>query len=142
MRLNNLEKQKLREELRLNIPKLEKSGWSEQHLDILKKHFGFYVALVNGNREPSKPEHIDFIKIAKNWQKETPKNIHELVYTNYIKFQTNLNINEARARKEAVPDLMLPPPGSRSWPMHKDDKYDFKNKVFEFEDWFDDWKYR
>jgi len=37
---------------------------------------------------------------------------------------------------------MLPPPGSRSWPMHKDDKYDFRNKAFEFEDWFDDWKYR
>ena len=49
---------------------------------------------------------------------------------------------EARARKEAVPDIMLPPPGSRSWPMHKDDKYDFRNKSFEFEDWFDDWKYR
>jgi len=64
MSLNDLEKQKLREELRLNIPKLEKSGWSEQHIDILKKHFGFYVALVNGNRDPSKPEHIDFIKIA------------------------------------------------------------------------------
>ena len=64
----------------------------EKEIELLKKHFGFYVGLVNGYIEPKDSVHQDFIKKIKNWKTSVPKNIHEEIYINYIKYNSNKNL--------------------------------------------------
>ena len=80
------EKQLLKKRLLKEIPELKKSGWKKFHIDLLKKHFTFYIGLANSTIIPKNNDHKQFVEAIKNWKTAKPKNVHEEIYLNYIKF--------------------------------------------------------
>ena len=92
MAFTKKQKLDLHNQLENSLLDLQNLGWPINKIELLKKHFGFYVGLVNGYIEPKDSVHQDFIKKIKNWKTSVPKNIHEEIYINYIKYNSNKNL--------------------------------------------------
>ena len=141
MAFTKKQKLDLHNQLENSLLDLQNLGWPINKIELLKKHFGFYVGLVNGYIEPKDSVHQDFIKKIKNWKTSVPKNIHEEIYINYIKYNSNKNLQISN-NKDLIPEWMLPPPGSRQYPTHFLEKLEEEFEEQTWDDWFADWKYR
>ena len=139
------QKEQLRQRLLNEIPELEKSGWSKFHINRLKKHFTFYVGLVNSEITPKNAKHKQFIETIKNWETTKPKNVHEEIYLNYIKFYMKKNLDNKDKKKIQDPVWKNVPqniPGAMQYSQEMIDKINTEYEGESWEDWFDDWKYR
>ena len=139
------QKEQLRKRLLNEIPQLEKSGWSKFHIDKLKKHFTFYVGLVNSEITPKNAKHKQFIETIKNWETTKPKNVHEEIYLNYMKFYMKKNLDNKDKKKIQDPVWKNVPqniPGAMQYSQEMIDKINTEYEGESWEDWFDDWKYR
>lgn len=139
MGLTDKQKVDLRNQLKISLNDLKKLGWSNNKIELLKKHFGFYVGLVNGYIEPKDQKHKNFIEKIKKWKTSIPENVHEEIYINYIKYNSNKNLKETN--KNTTPEWMLPPPGLRQYPAHFSEKLEQEFITESYIDWCDDWKY-
>ena len=109
---NKNEKEQLKERLLKEVPELEKSGWKKIHIDLLTKHFTFYYGLINSEILPQNDKHKQFIETIKNWKTAKPKNVHEEIYLNYMKFFMKKNLDNKNKDKiedpvwKNIPDVL------------------------------------
>ncbi|MDB9699019.1 hypothetical protein OAA44_02740 [Candidatus Pelagibacter sp.] len=137
------EKHQLEERLLKEIPELESLGWKKFHIDLLKKHFTFYIGLVNSKLVPQNENHKQFINTVKEWKTAKPKNVHEEIYLNYMKFYMKKNLDNKD--KETIEDPIwknVPQniAGAKQYSQEMIDK--LNTEYIDENDWFDDWKYR
>ena len=131
--------------LKKEIPELRALGWSDFHLDILKKHFGFYLGLMSGKIKPKENKYKQFIETIKNYKTSKPKNVHEEVYLNYLKFFMHKNSKNKNKPKQEDPifkNIPMDLPGSKQYPASMQEKLNIEYDYGTWNDWFDDWKYR
>ena len=142
---NKNEKEQLKERLLKEVPELEKSGWKKIHIDLLTKHFTFYYSLINSETPPQNDKHKQFIETVKNWKTAKPKNVHEEIYLNYMKFF--MKKNSDNKNKDTIEDPIwknIPQniPGAMQYSQEMIDKLNTEYEGESWEDWYDDWKYR
>ena len=142
---NKNEKEQLKERLLKEVPELEKSGWKKIHIDLLTKHFTFYYSLINSETPPKNDKHKQFIETVKNWKTAKPKNVHEEIYLNYMKFFMKKNSDNKNKDKIEDPIWKNIPqniPGAMQYSQEMIDKLNTEYEGESWEDWYDDWKYR
>ena len=139
------EKQLLKKRLLKEIPELKKSGWKKFHIDLLKKHFTFYVGLATSTIIPKKNDHKKFVEAVKNWETAKPRNVHEEIYLNYIKFYMKKNLENKNKKQIEDPiwkKIPKFPPGTKSYSRKMNEKLEAEYWGESWDSWFDDWKYR
>ena len=139
------QKQQLKKRLLKEIPELKKSGWKKFHIDLLKKHFTFYIGLANSTIIPKNNDHKQFVEAVKNWKTAKPKNVHEEIYLNYIKFynKKNLeNINKKEIKDPVWKQIEKFPPGTKPYSREMIEKINTEYWGESWDSWYDDWKYR
>tara|TARA_Y100000817_G_C16586188_1_gene424176 strand:+ start:102 stop:542 length:441 start_codon:yes stop_codon:yes gene_type:complete len=142
---NKNEKEQLKERLLKEVPELEKSGWKKIHIDLLTKHFTFYYSLIHSETPPQNDKHKQFIETVKNWKTAKPKNVHEEIYLNYMKFFMKKNSDNKNKDKIEDPIWKNIPqniPGAMQYSQEMIDKLNTEYEGESWEDWYDDWKYR
>jgi len=142
---NKNQKEQLKERLLKEVPELEKSGWKKIHIDLLTKHFTFYYSLINSETPPKNDKHKQFIETVKNWKTAKPKNVHEEIYLNYMKFFMKKNSDNKNKDKIEDPIWKNIPqniPGAMQYSQEMIDKLNTEYEGESWEDWYDDWKYR
>ena len=119
-------------------------GWSTEEVDLLKKHFGFYIGLVNGKIKPTKESHKEFINNIRNRKSTQPTDIHQKVYLKYLDFfnQQNLdNKNKNDKPDEIWKNIDMNPIGMREYPPSVVEKLNTEYEEIGYDDWYDDWKH-
>lgn len=119
-------------------------GWSTEEVDLLKKHFGFYIGLVNGKIKPTKESHKEFIKNIRNRKSTQPTDIHQKVYLKYLDFfnQQNLdNKNKNDKPDEIWKNIDKNPIGMREYPPSVVEKLNTEYEEISYDEWYDDWKH-
>ena len=142
---NKNQKEQLKKRLLKEVPELEKSGWKKIHIDLLRKHFTFYYSLINSETPPQNDKHKQFIETVKNWKTAKPKNVHEEIYLNYMKFFMKKNSDNKNKDKIEDPIWKNIPqniPGAMQYSQEMIDKLNTEYEGESWEDWYDDWKYR
>ena len=74
----------LKKRLENEIPLLKQDGWKQEEIDLLKKHFTFYLGLMNGDIKPKTEDHKRFIQNIRDRKNIELDNIHEKIYSRYI----------------------------------------------------------
>jgi hypothetical protein len=143
--IKETQKQHLKKKLLKEIPELMKSGWKKFHIDLLKKHFTFYIGLANSTISPKNNDHKQFKELVKNWRTAKPKNVHEEIYLNYIKFYNKKNLDNINKKKITDPvwkQIEEFPPGAKPYTREMIEKINTEYWGESWDSWFDDWKYR
>jgi len=146
--IQNVQKKHNNKKLIQDLVELRKAGWSNFHLDLLKKHFSFYRGLVTGEIQPKDNKHKHFIDTIKNWRNAKPSNVHEEIYINYIKFDNEEKIKNKKYIKKEIRDpvwgnIAEVPDGLKQYPSEILQKWkDAEPEQITVYDWYDDLKYR
>jgi len=143
--IKKTQKEQLKERLQKEIPELKKSGWKKFHIDLLKKHFTFYIGLVNSKIIPKNDEQKQFIETVKNWKTAKPKNVHEEIYLKYMKFYEKKNLENKNKKEIEDPvfkNIPKYPPGTMPYSREMREKLETEYEGESWDSWFDDWKYR
>ncbi len=139
-----MDKKLFKERLEKEIPELKKSGWNQNEIDILLKHFTYYLGLVNDEIKPTNEKQKKFLEKVKNYKSAIPENIHEQVYFKYMKFYFEKNSNKKvkKQEDEIWKNIPIDTPGSIQYSQEMIDKLNTQYEPVSIDDWYDDWKHR
>jgi uncharacterized protein YifE (UPF0438 family) len=140
--MTGIDKKALKKRLENEIPLLIKEGWEQEEIDLLKKHFTFYLGLMNGEIEPKTKDHEKFIQNIRNREKIKLDNIHEKIYSRYIDFYSKQNLKKkVETKDEICGNIETNPIGLREYPQSVLEKFDVEYEDIGYDEWYDDWKH-
>ena len=140
--MSDIDKKALKKRLENEIPLLIKDGWEQEEIDLLKKHFTFYLGLMNGEIEPKTKDHEKFIQNIRNRKNIELDNIHEKIYSRYIDFYSKQNLKKKVETKDEIwGNIETNPIGMREYPQSVLEKFDVEYEEIGYDEWYDDWKH-
>ena len=140
--MSDIDKKALKKRLENEIPLLKKDGWEQEEIDLLKKHFTFYLGLMNGEIEPKTKDHEKFIQNIRNRKNIKLDNIHEKTYSRYIDFYSKQNLKKKVETKDEIwGNIETNPIGMREYPQSVLEKFDVEYEDIGYDEWYDDWKH-
>lgn len=140
--MSDIDKKALKKRLENEIPLLIKDGWEQEEIDLLKKHFTFYLGLMNGEIEPKTKDHEKFIQNIRNRKNIELDNIHEKIYSRYIDFYSKQNLKKKVETKDEIwGNIETNPIGMREYPQSVLEKFDVEYEDIGYDEWYDDWKH-
>ena len=140
--MSDIDKKVLKKRLENEIPLLKKDGWEQEEIDLLKKHFTFYLGLMNGEIEPKTKDHEKFIQNIRNRKNIELDNIHEKIYSRYIDFYSKQNLKKkVKTKDEIWGNIETNPIGMREYPQSVLEKFDVEYEDIGYDEWYDDWKH-
>ena len=140
--MSDIDKKVLKKRLENEIPLLKKDGWEQEEIDLLKKHFTFYLGLMNGEIEPKTKDHEKFIQNIRNRKNIELDNIHEKIYSRYIDFYSKQNLKKKVETKDEIwGNIETNPIGMREYPQSVLEKFDVEYEDIGYDEWYDDWKH-
>ena len=140
--MSDIDKKALKKRLENEIPLLKKDGWEQEEIDLLKKHFTFYLGLMNGEIEPKTKDHEKFIQNIRNRKNIELDNIHEKIYSRYIDFYSKQNLKKKVETKDEIwGNIETNPIGMREYPQSVLEKFDVEYEDIGYDEWYDDWKH-
>ena len=140
--MSDIDKKALKKRLEHERPRLKKDGWEQEEIDLLKKHFTFYLGLMNGEIEPKTKDHEKFIQNIRNRKNIELDNIHEKIYSRYIDFYSKQNLKKKVETKDEIwGNIETNPIGMREYPQSVLEKFDIEYEDIGYDEWYDDWKH-
>ena len=140
--MSDTDKIALKKRLENEIPLLEQDGWKQEEIDLLKKHFTFYLGLMNGDIKPKTEDHKRFIQNIRDRKNIELNNIHEKIYSRYIDFYSKQNLKKKVETKDEIwGNIETNPIGMREYPQSVLEKFDVEYEDIGYEEWYDDWKH-
>ena len=140
--MSDIDKKALKKRLENEIPLLKKDGWEQEEIDLLKKHYTFYLGLMNGEIEPKTKDHEKFIQNIRNRKNIKLDNIHEKTYSRYIDFYSKQNLKKKVETKDEIwGNIETNPIGMREYPQSVLEKFDVEYEDIGYDEWYDDWKH-
>jgi len=132
----------LKQRLENEIPLLKQDGWKQEEIDLLKKHFTFYLGLMNGDIKPKTKDHEKFIQNIRDRKNIELVNIHEKIYSRYIDFYSKQNLKKKNETKDEIwGNIETNPIGMREYPQSVLEKFDVEYEDIGYDEWYDDWKH-
>jgi uncharacterized protein YifE (UPF0438 family) len=140
--MSDTDKIALKKRLENEIPLLEQDGWKQEEIDLLKKHFTFYLGLMNGDIKPKTEDHKRFIQNIRDRKNIELDNIHEKIYSRYIDFYSKQNLKKKVETKDEIwGNIETNPIGMREYPQSVLEKFDVEYEDIGYDEWYDDWKH-
>jgi len=140
--MSDTDKIALKKRLENEIPLLEQDGWKQEEIDLLKKHFTFYLGLMNGDIKPKTEDHKRFIQNIRDRKNIELNNIHEKIYSRYIDFYSKQNLKKKVETKDEIwGNIETNPIGMREYPQSVLEKFDVEYEDIGYDEWYDDWKH-
>ena len=140
--MSDTDKIALKKRLENEIPLLEQDGWKQEEIDLLKKHFTFYLGLMNGDIKPKTEDHKRFIQNIRDRKNIELDNIHEKIYSRYIDFYSKQNLKKKVETKDEIwGNIETNPIGMREYPQSVLEKFDAEYEDIGYDEWYDDWKH-
>jgi len=140
--MSDIDKKVLKKRLENEIPLLKKDGWEQEEIDLLKKHFTFYLGLMNGDIKPKTENHKRFIQNIRDRKNIELDNIHEKIYSRYIDFYSKQNLKKKVETKDEIwGNIETNPIGMREYPQSVLEKFDVEYEDIGYDEWYDDWKH-
>jgi uncharacterized protein YifE (UPF0438 family) len=140
--MSDTDKIALKKRLENEIPLLEQDGWKKEEIDLLKKHFTFYLGLMNGDIKPKTEDHKRFIQNIRDRKNIELDNIHEKIYSRYIDFYSKQNLKKKVETKDEIwGNIETNPIGMREYPQSVLEKFDVEYEDIGYDEWYDDWKH-
>ena len=140
--MSDTDKIALKQRLENEIPLLEQDGWKQEEIDLLKKHFTFYLGLMNGDIKPKTENHKRFIQNIRDRKNIELDNIHEKIYSRYIDFYSKQNLKKKVETKDEIwGNIETNPIGMREYPQSVLEKFDVEYEDIGYDEWYDDWKH-
>ena len=140
--MSDIDKIALKKRLENEIPLLEQDGWKQEEIDLLKKHFTFYLGLMNGDIKPKTEDHKRFIQNIRDIKNIELDNIHEKIYSRYIDFYSKQNLKKKVETKDEIwGNIETNPIGMREYPQSVLEKFDVEYEDIGYDEWYDDWKH-
>src|SRR6056300_1432753 len=140
--MSDTDKIALKKRLENEIPLLEQDGWKQEEIDLLKKHFTFYLGLMNGDIKPKTKDHEKFIQNIRDRKNIELVNIHEKIYSRYIDFYSKQNLKKKNETKDEIwGNIETNPIGMREYPQSVLEKFDVEYEDIGYDEWYDDWKH-
>ena len=140
--MSDIDKIALKKRLENEIPLLEQDGWKQEEIDLLKKHFTFYLGLMNGDIKPKTEDHKRFIQNIRDRKNIELDNIHEKIYSRYIDFYSKQNLKKKVETKDEIwGNIETNPIGMREYPQSVLEKFDVEYEDIGYDEWYDDWKH-
>ena len=140
--MSDTDKIALKKRLENEIPLLEQDGWKQEEIDLLKKHFTFYLGLMNGDIKPKTEDHKRFIQNIRDRKNIELNNIHEKIYSRYIDFYSKQNLKKKVETKDEIwGNIETNPVGMREYPQSVLEKFDIEYEDIGYDEWYDDWKH-
>jgi uncharacterized protein YifE (UPF0438 family) len=140
--MSDTDKIALKKRLENEIPLLEQDGWKQEEIDLLKKHFTFYLGLMNGDIKPKTEDHKRFIQNIRDRKNIELDNIHEKIYSKYIDFYSKQNLKKKVETKDEIwGNIETNPIGMREYPQSVLEKFDVEYEDIGYDEWYDDWKH-
>jgi len=78
--MSDTDKIALKQRLENEIPLLKQDGWKQEEIDLLKKHFTFYLGLMNGDIKQKTKYNEKFIQNIRDRKNIELDNINEKIY--------------------------------------------------------------
>ena len=140
--MSDTDKIALKQRLENEIPLLKQDGWKQEEIDLLKKHFTFYLGLMNGDIKPKTKDHEKFIQNIRDRKNIELVNIHEKIYSRYIDFYSKQNLKKKNETKDEIwGNIETNPIGMREYPQSVLEKFDVEYEDIGYDEWYDDWKH-
>ena len=140
--MSDIDKIALKKRLENEIPLLEQDGWKQEEIDLLKKHFTFYLGLMNGDIKPKTEDHKRFIQNIRDRKNIELVNINEKIYSRYIDFYSKQNLKKKNETKDEIwGNIETNPIGMREYPQSVLEKFDVEYEDIGYDEWYDDWKH-
>ena len=140
--MSDIDKKALKKRLESETPLLKNEGWVDKEIDLLKKHFTFYLGLINGDIKPQTESHKKFIHNIKNRQNTKLDDIHQKIYSRYIDFYSKLNSKKKDETQDEIwKNIETNPIGMREYPQSVLEKLDIEYEEIGYNEWYDDWKH-
>ena len=140
--MSDTDKIALKKRLENEIPLLEQDGWKQEEIDLLKKHFTFYLGLMNGDIKPKTEDHKRFIQNIRDRKNIELDNIHQKIYSKYIDFYSKQNLKKKVEMKDEIwGNIETNPIGMREYPQSVLEKFDVEYEDIGYDEWYDDWKH-
>ena len=140
--MSDTDKIALKQRLENEIPLLKQDGWKQEEIDLLKKHFTFYLGLMNGDIKPKTEDHKRFIQNIRDRKNIELDNIHEKIYSRYIDFYSKQNLKKKVETKDEIwGNIETNPIGMREYPQSVLEKFDVEYEDIGYDEWYDDWKH-
>tara|TARA_Y100001935_G_scaffold215024_1_gene186353 strand:- start:185 stop:610 length:426 start_codon:yes stop_codon:yes gene_type:complete len=140
--MSDIDKKVLKKRLESETPLLKNEGWEEKEIELLKKHFTFYLGLINGDIEPKTEAHKKFIQNISNRGNTKLDDIHQKIYSRYIDFYTKQNLKKkSETQDEIWKNIETNPIGMREYPQSVLEKFDIEYEEIGYDEWYDDWKH-
>lgn len=140
--MSDTDKIALKKRLENEIPLLKQDGWKQEEIDLLKKHFTFYLGLMNGDIKPKTEDHKRFIQNIRDRKNIELDNIHEKIYSRYIDFYSKQNLKKKVETKDEIwGNIEINPIGMREYPQSVLEKFDVEYEDIGYDEWYDDWKH-
>ena len=140
--MSDIDKKALKKRLESETLLLKNEGWVDKEIDLLKKHFTFYLGLINGDIKPQTESHKKFINNIKNRQNTKLDDIHQKIYSRYIDFYSKLNSKKKDETQDKIwKNIETNPIGMREYPQSVLEKLDIEYEEIGYDEWYDDWKH-
>ena len=140
--MSDIDKKALKKRLESETLLLKNEGWVDKEIDLLKKHFTFYLGLINGDIKPQTESHKKFIYNIKNRQNIKLDDIHQKIYSRYIDFYSKLNSKKKDETQDKIwKNIETNPIGMREYPQSVLEKLDIEYEEIGYDEWYDDWKH-
>ena len=140
--MSDIDKKALKKRLESETLLLKNEGWVDKEIDLLKKHFTFYLGLINGDIKPQTESHKKFIYNIKNRQNTKLDDIHQKIYSRYIDFYSKLNSKKKDETQDEIwKNIETNPIGMREYPQSVLEKLDIEYEEIGYDEWYDDWKH-
>ena len=140
--MSDIDKKALKKRLESETLLLKNEGWVDKEIDLLKKHFTFYLGLINGDIKPQTESHKKFIYNIKNRQNTKLDDIHQKIYSRYIDFYSKLNSKKKDETQDKIwKNIETNPIGMREYPQSVLEKLDIEYEEIGYDEWYDDWKH-
>ena len=140
--MSDIDKKALKKRLESETLLLKNEGWVDKEIDLLKKHFTFYLGLINGDIKPQTESHKKFIYNIKNRQNIKLDDIHQKIYSRYIDFYSKLNSKKKDETQDEIwKNIETNPIGMREYPQSVLEKLDIEYEEIGYDEWYDDWKH-
>ena len=140
--MSDIDKKALKKRLESETLLLKNEGWVDKEIDLLKKHFPFYLGLINGDIKPQTESHKKFIYNIKNRQNTKLDDIHQKIYSRYIDFYSKLNSKKKDETQDKIwKNIETNPIGMREYPQSVLEKLDIEYEEIGYDEWYDDWKH-
>ena len=140
--MSDIDQKALKKRLESETLLLKNEGWVDKEIDLLKKHFTFYLGLINGDIKPQTESHKKFIYNIKNRQNIKLDDIHQKIYSRYIDFYSKLNSKKKDETQDEIwKNIETNPIGMREYPQSVLEKLDIEYEEIGYDEWYDDWKH-